>query len=512
MRIITGAAALAAALHFHPGPGAAQDVTLSSVDGRLTVSGDLVAYDGEYLRLETEFGQLTLDARGLTCEGPGCPLLSSGVIEARIEGAAVIADTLLPPVLDAFAATQGLTLERRPEGDAVLYDLSDPGAGGPVMRLRVRASSGDAGLMALVTGEADLALSLMPMAGEDLWLHVLALDAFVPAVSALAPAGRIDMAGMLAMLDGAPAAWPGRDADAGPVQLHMPHPALGEQHALIARLVTLGVVEMATPAALHPTTRAQAAAIARDPRAFGILLRSQIGDQPLRSLALSESCGLQLRADPFSLKAGDYPLVQPLYAIQMRTRLPLRLRQLLDFFGEPAAAAAIRAAGFVETGPDSVPAVDLGERLIGSLLDPASQSDPAFAAELRRLAALMQQTRRLSVAIRFEPGTAEPDATSRVLIRQLGRAIESGGFDGQEIVLVGFTDTIGNPDANRRLSRQRAEAVRRDLIEAAPLRDPGSVALRADGYGPLLPVACNDSEWGRALNRRVEVWLAPAPD
>ncbi|HHX90478.1 MAG TPA: cell envelope biogenesis protein OmpA, partial [Paracoccus sp.] len=86
MKWYSCAAAMVAALFLH-WSAHAQDVTLSSADGTLTVSGDLIAYDGEYLRLETEFGPLTLDARGLTCTGPGCPLLSGGVAEVTIEGA-----------------------------------------------------------------------------------------------------------------------------------------------------------------------------------------------------------------------------------------------------------------------------------------------------------------------------------------------------------------------------------------------------------------------------------------
>jgi phosphate transport system substrate-binding protein len=33
------------------------------------------------------------------------------------------------------------------------------------------------------------------------------------------------------------------------------------------------------------------------------------------------------------------------------------------------------------------------------------------------------------------------------------------------------------------------------------------VRLRAEAYGEALPMACDDSDWGRRVNRRVEVWL-----
>ena len=213
--------------------------------------------------------------------------------------------------------------------------------------------------------------------------------------------------------------------------------------------------------------------------------------------------------DPFALKAGAYPLTQPLYAIQLRQRLPLRLRQLLEFFASPEAGKAIQTAGFTEARPEQAPAAGQGLRLIRSLRLPDTGGAEGFLDSLRAVGDLMLETRQLSLAFRFEPGTAQIDATSLVNIRQLARDIEAGVHDGQEVILVGFSDALGDAEANRRLSLRRAEAVREALTEATPLRDTTRVTLSAQGVGILLPVACNAAEWGRALNRRVEVWLRP---
>ena len=52
---------------------AAQDVTLSSPDGAVEITGTLLGFDGEFYRVETQFGELTVDGSGVACDGPGAP-------------------------------------------------------------------------------------------------------------------------------------------------------------------------------------------------------------------------------------------------------------------------------------------------------------------------------------------------------------------------------------------------------------------------------------------------------
>lgn len=65
----------------------------------------------------------------------------------------------------------------------------------------------------------------------------------------------------------------------------------------------------------------------------------------------------------------------------------------------------------------------------------------------------------------------------------------------------GYTDSVGAPDYNVRLSRRRAEAVQAFLVGKG--LDPKMIA--ASGGGAAEPVADNASAEGRARNRRTEV-------
>ena len=65
----------------------------------------------------------------------------------------------------------------------------------------------------------------------------------------------------------------------------------------------------------------------------------------------------------------------------------------------------------------------------------------------------------------------------------------------------GHTDNKGSSALNTRLSQKRAEAVKNYLAGAGIAPD----RLVAKGYGPDKPIASNDTEAGRAQNRRTEL-------
>jgi outer membrane protein OmpA-like peptidoglycan-associated protein len=71
-----------------------------------------------------------------------------------------------------------------------------------------------------------------------------------------------------------------------------------------------------------------------------------------------------------------------------------------------------------------------------------------------------------------------------------------------KLYVVGHTDSVGGFDYNMKLSQQRAEAVVKELISKYKIT---SDRLKAYGVGPLAPVTSNETEEGKAKNRRVEL-------
>ncbi len=102
--------------------------------------------------------------------------------------------------------------------------------------------------------------------------------------------------------------------------------------------------------------------------------------------------------------------------------------------------------------------------------------------------------------ILFDTGKAEVKPESAPALEQVVKLLDQNA--GLKIYVVGHTDNVGGLAANLDLSRRRAAAVVQMLVgqyHVAPAR------LASFGAGPYAPISSNDSEDGRALNRRVEL-------
>jgi outer membrane protein OmpA-like peptidoglycan-associated protein/polyisoprenoid-binding protein YceI len=101
-------------------------------------------------------------------------------------------------------------------------------------------------------------------------------------------------------------------------------------------------------------------------------------------------------------------------------------------------------------------------------------------------------------AIYFKSGSADLDPASRPLLTVALDAIVK--CPALKVEIAGYTDSDGSAEENMKLSQRRAEAV------VVYFKSDGVAAdrLLAKGYGATRPVAPNDSDKNKALNRRIE--------
>ena len=102
--------------------------------------------------------------------------------------------------------------------------------------------------------------------------------------------------------------------------------------------------------------------------------------------------------------------------------------------------------------------------------------------------------------INFDLDSAEIRPDSYSLLDEFGRALKSG-LAGGTFYVAGHTDSTGTSEYNQDLSMRRANAVA-DYLKANHGITPRRLITK--GHGELKPIASNDDEHGRALNRRVE--------
>ena len=106
--------------------------------------------------------------------------------------------------------------------------------------------------------------------------------------------------------------------------------------------------------------------------------------------------------------------------------------------------------------------------------------------------------------IQFAFGSAELTENGKTQLDAFGAALQSKELAGAalKLKLAGHTDDIGGEEYNQHLSEQRALAAKSYLKENYKIPDQ---QVNAEGQGESKPLAPNDSEENRALNRRVEI-------
>jgi outer membrane protein OmpA-like peptidoglycan-associated protein len=105
----------------------------------------------------------------------------------------------------------------------------------------------------------------------------------------------------------------------------------------------------------------------------------------------------------------------------------------------------------------------------------------------------------VTLYVNFDTGKSTIKPESAKTLDDAAAALKLAG--DLKVEVGGHTDNVGSPEANQKLSQERAKAVMAALVE----RGVTAGRLTAKGYGQAVPIADNRTEDGRAKNRRVEL-------
>ena len=101
--------------------------------------------------------------------------------------------------------------------------------------------------------------------------------------------------------------------------------------------------------------------------------------------------------------------------------------------------------------------------------------------------------------LHFESGTTRLTPEGQRTAASLLSVLKA--YPSVKVILEGHTDATGDAAANKTLSQQRADAVKRMLVDGGVATD----RIETQGYGQERPVADNTTDAGRARNRRLEL-------
>jgi outer membrane protein OmpA-like peptidoglycan-associated protein len=187
---------------------------------------------------------------------------------------------------------------------------------------------------------------------------------------------------------------------------------------------------------------------------------------------------------------------------------------------EAQAATALAQAGEMKAAAEKANAerdrirLEAREREVNQAKSQVAQAQDEAAEERAKSAEMQQrladlaakQTERGLVLtlqdVLFDVGHAELKPGGLRAVQKLAAFMQD--YSDRRVRIEGFTDSTGSAEYNQQLSEQRAFAVKDALMQAGI--DPDRIELQ--GYGESYPVASNDTNEGRQLNRRVEIVIS----
>ncbi len=517
----------AAVLVFGDSASAQTVLEVRTKDGR-EFQADSIQTFGDVLLVKSRgVSPIEIAISNVDCLGTGCSsaVLSPSPVSIEtktpparvgVRGSNEIGEKLMPAILRKYA-------ESLPSGEF----LARPGAaageqtivlssgGRPRASIDLAARGSDTAFEALLDGTAVIGMSghaIEPGEVEKLRgrhkanmlspesEHVLALDGLAVIVNAANPVRDtpFSLATIARIFGGEITDWSQVGGRPGPVAIHASVEASGAAVSFNDLVMTPAKAAIPSRARRHESSETLSEAVAKDPNAIGFAGVRYAGAN--RALAIGLPCGLAYKPTRHAIQTEVYPLSRRLYLYTAGPPQDPAARNILAFSSSGAAQAAARSEGFVD---QSIEFEDAQSRQdwLDSIPRRADSRTPKFAMEsLMRDA---RNARRLTVHLRFSRGSDELDSKAMGDVARVAEFLRRPEMQGRPWYLVGFSDSAGAYAGNYGLSQQRAAAAAKALAaEGVRVRNANILARSW-----LAPVACNEDERGRALNRRVEVWI-----
>jgi phosphate transport system substrate-binding protein len=497
-------------LAFPIGIANAEEVTLTLKGSDFAVIGDLMASDsGSFIIKSPKFGVMALESSRFDCAGAACPRLPVSAIAAiGIHGSNTIGAQLMPATIERFAEEESYAIEKVVGSDpeevrfklvgangkeAATIDLQSHGSGtAPASLLQRKAQIGEMSRPMKPEEAASIA-----GAGVQLKTHVFALDGVVVFVSPQNPIKSLSLDQIAKIFAGEIMDWGQVGGAPGKIDLYARDAKSGTFDTFDNLVLKPRSVKISPDAKRYESSADLSDETARDPNGIGFAGFAYVRNA--KALSISSSCGIVSSPEVFSVKTEEYPLARRLFLYTSDALSPMGSK-ILDYALSDKAQATISEAGFVNQQIELQSFDQQTGRLAPALLVPDKDFKLAF---MRDLVKDVRNARRLSVNFRFQRNSSTLDEKASQDIPRLARFLNSDAVKFKEVLLLGFSDNTGAFDANRVLSSNRAISFKNALVaEGVPAN---KIVVRA--YGNLLPVSCNSTEAGQAMNRRVEVWV-----
>jgi phosphate transport system substrate-binding protein len=405
----------------------------------------------------------------------------------RLSGSSTLGAKMMPQLAADFMRNElkatAVNIQKVSETEAeIVAEMPN----GKQQMITISTSGSAQGITDLENKKADIALfsGITDALNPALNISVIALDGIAIIVHNSNKIKELSKAQVADIFSGKTTDWAQVGGSAGKINCFARDAQSGTSEAFKQLIFENIGMALPTSIAALQDSKALVAAVENDPNAIGFTSFSAIGNA--QALGLSDAGTTVRYPSVFTIQTEDYLLTRRLFMITESSSTGNNAEMATRFLAycntDEKGQKIVASTGFVN--------MDLHNAAVQTVVVDAP---PAYLAAT-------SGAKRLPTTLHFQSGTAKPDVRATADLKRIMQILSTAENRQKQILLIGFTDNVGNPTQNIALSTQRATNIQTEFAKFG-------VQTQTFGFGQALPIANNTSAAGQNKNRRVEVWL-----
>jgi len=412
----------------------------------------------------------------------------------RLHGSNTIGEKLAPRLIEAYLMSQGANnvhsdvSQSSPNEKIISGEIN-----GRIEYIELQAHGSGTAFIDLLKNETDMGMSsrrikdkereeLLAKAG-DLSAsgneHVLGLDGLAIIVAPGNTISSLSIEQLVRIFSGETTNWSQLGGKDIPIKIYARDEKSGTWDSFKAMVLESHKAKLTDSATRIESSTELSDAVAREAGAIGFIGLPYVRHAKLIAVSPSDN-NKAIMPTHFTVGTEDYPLSRRLFFYTPQINPNIEAQEFVRFVISDRGQSIVEDVGFVSQN------IKLGKPF----------DNEFYPAEMRSLTA---RSERLSINFRFKNGSDELDTKALNDLDRVARYVEVNA--PKRVQLFGFSDNEGESGKSSELSERRARVVEQQLIQR------GIYPLVVKGFGDVAPLAASDTDEGKNINRRVEVWI-----
>lgn len=399
-------------------------------------------------------------------------------IALKISGSNTIGDVLAPALVRGYLESAGYKNISATDSSAEEKTITCTSADGKQMQVGISAHGTKTGFESLADGKSDICMASFQAKSGSIEEHIIGLDGIAVIVNSKSNISSLTVKDLHDIFSGEISNWSdikGSNMN-GKVKLFRMDDNSGT-FKMFKEMI--GNIEFDSYAKKLTSPKEMISNVSSTENSIGFVsfafLNSNVKTVPINNGITS------IEPNSLSIQSEKYPFCRRLYMYKNDSENKMA-SDLLKYIESKDGQKIVENSGFIDLSVNY-------DKLTVMPNDPKEYVN------------LINNSKKLTSELRFNTGSSNLDSRGTIDVDRLITFMSQPDNRKKSIVLVGFSDNIGDQSKNIALSKQRAESVSK-LLE-----QKGAVVKNVIGLGPLRPARNNDTEEGRSSNRRVEIWV-----